>query len=137
MGSLHRALNYDKKLLPNAYIEYLEQNVTCIDQAIPKSGYTISSLVWNLTYYATLNCLRKDAFSNIIETGTNLGCSTIMLAQALIDSQLNGCVYTVEIDKMNYEKAIDNIKKASVADFVKLYSQESLSFLAQIGFEDD
>jgi hypothetical protein len=133
----NRAFDYDKKLLPNTYIECLEENVTCIDEAIPKSGHTIGYPGWNLIYYAVLCCLRKDAFNNVIETGTNLGCSTIILAQALKDSQLDGCVYTVEIDKMNYEKANDNIKNAGVADFVKLYNRDSLSFLAKVSLEND
>lgn len=129
--------DYDKWLLPNKHVMSMEENVTCVDEATPKTGHSIGYPGWNLLYYSALCCLRKNSFNNIIETGTNLGFSSIILAQALKDSHYNGCVYTVEIDKINYDQAVDNINKAEVSNFVELYNQDSKTFLADLCLKND
>jgi predicted O-methyltransferase YrrM len=98
--------------LSNKYLQSLEEGVSNIEKAKLKTGFSIGYPGWNLLYFTVLCSLEKGRFNKIIETGTNFGCSTIIFAQALIDSQFDGCVYTVEKDKMNYDKAVDNIKKA-------------------------
>jgi predicted O-methyltransferase YrrM len=132
-----RIFNYDKNLLPNTYLKNLEEGVHEIETAIQKSGYSIGYPGWNLLYYTAICSLRKDRFNNILETGTNLGCSTIILAQALKDSQLDGCVYTVELDNQNYNAAVENIEKAKVKDFIKIFNEDSLKCLSNLNFKDN
>jgi predicted O-methyltransferase YrrM len=131
-----RIYDYNKKLLPNNYLRSLEENVSNIDQAKLKTGFSIGYPGWNLLYYSALCSLEKDQFNNIIETGTNVGCSTIMLAQALIDSSFDGHVYTVEIDKSNYDKAKNNFECAGVENLVKAYNQNSVDFLSGLSLVD-
>lgn len=133
----NRKFFYDRCLLPNTYVASLEKDVFCIEEAIPKTGYSIGYPGWNLIYYSVLCCLRKTLFNNIIETGTNFGFSSIFLAQALKDSSLNGCVYTVEKDSIIYAKAVDNIKKAEVDTYVELHNEDSIIFLKNLSLEND
>ena len=50
-----------------------------------------------------------------LETGTNWGCSTIVLAQALKDSGYEGIVHTIEIDLDTYERTKLNIRAAQAS----------------------
>jgi predicted O-methyltransferase YrrM len=126
-----RIFDYNKDILPNHHLAKLEEGITNIEEAKQKSGATIGYPGWNFLYFSLLCALRRDSFNIILETGTNLGCSTIALAQALVDSQLDGCIYTVEIDNDNYEQAGSNVVQAGVAAVVKLYNTDSLTFLRE------
>ena len=132
-----RMFDYNKKLIPNPYLASLEEGITSIEDAKQKSGFTIGYPGWNLLYYSVLCTLRRDAFNVILETGTNIGSSTIVLAQALVDSQLDGCVYSVEIDPDNYTQAVNNLEQAGVAEAVKLYNADSLTFLKEAKFPNN
>ena len=52
-------------------------------------------------YHLLLSHLDRDREEIVIETGTNLGCTTILLAQALIDAGCRGKVITIELDEKN------------------------------------
>ena len=52
-----------------------------------------------------------------------------MLAQALIDTGLDGHVYSVELERVNYERAVQNIQSAGVASRVSLHCSDSIAFL--------
>ena len=132
-----RIFDYNKNLLPNKWLRSQEEGVCTIDEAMKKTGLTIGYPGWNLLYYSVLCSLRKNAFNNIIETGTNLGCSTIILAQALIDSKFDGCIYSVEKDKEIYDEAVNNIKCAEVDHIVKLYNDDSIAFLPGLNLENN
>ncbi len=80
--------------------------------------------------------VRKNEFNTIVETGSNLGCSTIILAQALKDSGYNGRVYSVEIVEENYKKAKENIEKAYLAELVDMYLDDSLNFISTFSPEN-
>ena len=75
---------YDTKLLPNKYLAKLETGVTSIEDAREKTGATIGQPGWGLLYYLLLSHLDRNREEIIVETGTNLGMTTIILAQALI-----------------------------------------------------
>lgn len=132
-----RMFDYDRNLLPNEYLRSLEIEVEHIEEAIKRTGYSIGYPGWNLLYYSVLCSLRDDNFNNIVETGTNRGCSTIILAQALKDSKRQGRVFSVEIDCDNYKMAMDNINKAHVQEFVRLFHNDSFSFLSNLSLENE
>lgn len=67
----------------------------------------------------------------MVETGTNLGCSTIVLAQALADCGFPGKVYSVETDEASYLAARRNVARSGTADRVELFHMDSLDFLAE------
>lgn len=124
-----RAFNYRKTLLPNEHLASLEEGVTALDEAQVKTGQTVGYPAWNLLYYCTLSHLAPESENIIVETGTNFGCSTIILAQALKDSARKGHVYSVEIEEANHNKAKDNINKAGVSEYVSLFRSDSVEFL--------
>ena len=75
----HRMFDYQRALLPNRHLAALEQGVTCIDEARPKSGATIGYPGWGLTYHLLLSHLDRSRTEIIIETWTNWGCTTICI----------------------------------------------------------
>jgi len=125
----YRMFGYKKQLLPNAHLASLEEGVTTIEEARKKTGATIGYPGWGLIYNLLLSHLDRDREEIIIETGTNWGCTTIILAQALKDAGCKGCVYTVEIDPKNIEIAKRNVKQAGLQDYVRFFEGSSLDML--------
>jgi predicted O-methyltransferase YrrM len=125
----HRMFGYNLGLLPNLRLAALEDGVTTIEQARQKSGATIGYPGWGLIYHLLLAHLDRKRIEVIIETGTNWGCTTIVLAQALIDAGCQGRVITFELDPQNAQKAKDNMTAAGVADWVHLYLGDSRQLL--------
>lgn len=128
----HRIFQYNRALLPNAHLARLEKGVRTTDMAKERSGFSIGYPGWGLIYHILLSHLDPTRYNNIVETGTNWGCTTIVLAQALIDSGCSGHVYTIEIDSKNCKVAIDNLRKARVFDKVKLINEDSKKALPAI-----
>jgi predicted O-methyltransferase YrrM len=125
----YRRFDYNRNLIPNKYLASLEQSVSTIEHAKKKTGFTIGYPGWGLIYYILLSHLHPSEYNIIIETGTNYGCSTIILAQALKDSACLGKVFTVELDRQNYEIALDNFRHAGVSDFIDAMNANSCDFL--------
>lgn len=128
----HRMFDYQRGLLPNRHLAALEQDVTCIDEARPKTGATIGYPGWGLLYYLLLSHLDRERTEIIVETGTNWGCTTIVLAQALVDAGSAGHVVTFEIDKANAEKARRNLAAAGLAERVELHVGDSRELLPKV-----
>jgi predicted O-methyltransferase YrrM len=67
---------------------------------------------WNLLYYTLLASLRSEE-PVVVETRTNLGFSTIIMAQALKDAEARSVVRTVELSseiaKLAEEHARDGL----------------------------
>lgn len=127
----HRHFDYDRRLVPNAFIARLDDGVTNIEEAKARSGYTIGYPGWNFLYYSAFCALSRERYNLIVETGTNLGLSTIILAQALKDSGLEGHVHTVELEETNFHRASENIREAGVSDLISLNLGDSIEFLKE------
>jgi predicted O-methyltransferase YrrM len=128
----HRMFGYNLGLLPNPQLAVLEYGVTSIEQARQKSGATIGYPGWGLIYHlllSHLDCRREEI---IIETGTNWGCTTIVLAQALIDAGCRGRVITFELEPDNATRALANLAAANVADHVELHLGDSRETLPKV-----
>lgn len=121
----HRMFGYNLGLLPNPQLAVLEHGVTTIDQARQKSGATIGYPGCGLIYHLLLSHLDRNREEIIIETGTNWGCTTIVLAQALIDAGCRGRVLTFELDPDNASRAQANLTAANVANRVELHLGDS------------
>ena len=115
----YRRFDYPRQLLPNAYLVTLEDDVVSLDQARERTGLTLGYPGWGVLYYALLSHLDPASFNHIIETGTNRGCSTIVLAQALKDSGCRGIVHTIELDPKNFAEATCNLERAGLLAFVR------------------
>jgi predicted O-methyltransferase YrrM len=125
----YRWTDYNLDLLPNAYLREQERGVGGPSEWVEKTGYSPGFPAWNLLYYALLCSLKPDSFNLIVETGTNIGSSTIILAQALKDSGRDGLVRTVEIEPANHERAKLSAEKAEVVDRIEFYLGNSLEML--------
>ena len=74
---------------------------------------------WNVPYQdgkVLYDLIIKNNYRRALEIGTSTGHSAIWMAWAL--SKTGGKLITIEIDKGRYEKAIENFKKAGVADYI-------------------
>ncbi len=128
-----RMFNYNHALVPNPYVAELESRSPDIDAAIANTGLTIGYPAWNLLYYALLCSLgveRREV--SVVETGTNHGFSTILLAQALKDTGARGILRTVDIDPDRVEIARQNVARAGLSEWVEFHVQDSLQFLSQL-----
>jgi len=131
-----RRYDYDRGLLPNAHLRQLD-DVEDLEQAKASSGWSIGYPGWGLLYYLVTTTLDHERPNVIIETGTNQGASTIVLAQALIDSPASGHVHTVEIAEEFYKKAERNIAAAGVEGVVTQYLGDAKVALADMLKEVD
>jgi len=125
----YRVFDYDKRLLPNLYLAALENTSKTIEEARRATGATVGYPAWGLIYYLLLSHLQPQNFNIILETGTNQVCTSIMLAQALRDSKRPGKVFTVELDNMNFQKALINFELAGVSDLIEPFNCDSREFL--------
>ena len=107
----------------------MEQGVSTIEEAKANTGLSIGYPGWCLIYYALLSHLTPEGNNVIVETGTNQGWTTIILAQALRDSNSRGKIYTVELDQENYKNALANFQQAGVADLIKAINGDSKAIL--------
>lgn len=115
-----RMFGYPLSLLPNAHLAKLEEGVATIDEARARTGATIGYPGWGLIYHLLLSHLDRAREETLIETGSNVGCTTIVLAQALIDSGCRGRVLTFELDAGNVAAARRNYGLAGVADRIEI-----------------
>jgi len=115
----HRMFDYDKRLLPNAHLASLEEGVGDVEEARERSGATIGYPGWGLIYHLMLSHLDRGREETIIETGTNGGCTTLVLAQALIDAGCAGRVITFELETDNADVAARNHEAAGVKDRIE------------------
>jgi len=140
----YRRFDYDRRLLPNRHLAELEPEGTDLATAAASTGLTVGYPAWNLLYY-TLFCSPQpdpgvfgpvpppiDADLVVVETGTNLGASTIVMAQALKDLGTEAKVRTVEVNESAVELARRNVDRAGLSDHVEFHVEDSLVFLSRL-----
>src|SRR5204862_4360490 len=104
-------------LLPNQYLAQVDGLSLDVRSAQAHTGLSIGYPAWNLLYYALLCSLppRDDEYV-VVETGTNRGFSTIVLAQALKDASVAGIVRTVDYDANVVREARENLARAGLSE---------------------
>jgi predicted O-methyltransferase YrrM len=133
LNPLPRKIKYNFSLLPNRYLASIEAGNKNFRSAIEKTGFSMGYPAWNLLYYILLSSIplmNKDIV--ILETGTHLGLSTIILAQVLKDTDSNGTVFTVDKDKKAVKIARQNVLRAGLIDYVNFNIQDSILYLSKI-----
>lgn len=131
-----RTFGYDRRLLVNAYLAEMEAACHDLPSAVAATGLSIGYPAWNLLYFALLCGVARDG-PVVVETGTNHGFSTIVLAQALLDAGRGGVVHTVEADADAVAVARGHAARAGVADVVRFATGDSAAFLSRLGGEVD
>ncbi len=74
---------------------------------------------WNVPYEdgkVLHDIIVKNGYKSALEIGTSTGHSTVWLAWAM--SKTGGKVITIEIDKDRHRKAVENIKRAGLENYV-------------------
>ena len=98
-----------------------------------RTGLSVGYPAWNLLYYTLLCGLPPErAEPVVIETGTNYGASTIVMAQALEDRGGTGILETVELEEGAVDKARSNVEAAGLSDRVRFNVADSLAFLEEL-----
>lgn len=128
---IKRIFNYDRRLLPNAYLAEKEEKSYDLASAASETGLSVGYPAWNLLYYSLLCSIASPA-PVVVETGTNLGFSTIVMAQALKDANVRAVVRTVDIDPDAVRCARQNAAKARMEEFISFSVGDSLEFLRRI-----
>ena len=142
-----RRFDYDRRLLPSPYLARLEPE-GLEDPRVAASmftGLTLGYPAWNLLYYSLICSLpisdevqtsvvpvplRDDAV--VVETGTNRGASTIVMAQALNDVDLETVVHTVEVNENLQRFAKAHADLAGVSDHISFNLGDSIAFLRRL-----
>lgn len=128
--TIHRIFDYDRRLLPNPYLAEVESHCHDIRSAVRTSGLSIGYPAWNMLYYTFLCAVPPgEPRVWVVETGTNVGFSTIVLAQVLKDRGLDSRVVTVDIDPAVVGMARLHVRRAGLEEFVEFHVDDSLRFL--------
>jgi SAM-dependent methyltransferase len=131
-----RRFDYDRRLLVNPYLAEREAGAGDLRSAVGQTGLSLGYPAWNLLYY-TLLCSLPPSDPVVVETGTNQGFSTIVLAQALVDGGTDGVVRTVDLDPEVVELARGHAQRAGVAERIRFHVGDSREFLARLAAEVD
>lgn len=126
---IRRVFDYPKERLPNAWLAKVEGLYQDLDGSAGHTYLSMGYPSWNLLYYSLFCTLPSEGAAYVVETGTNLGWSTVILAQALRDRGLSSKVDTIELDREMTEKAVLNVYRAGLADQVNFHVGDSLTFL--------
>jgi len=132
MGINRRVFEFNRELLPNKYIADLDSKNNTMRGAREAVGYTIGYPAWNLLYYSLFCSLPYEPYTgkaNVIETGTNLGSSTIIMAQCLKDAKYTSKVHTVDINPNLTAIAKDRFRESDVGEYIESYTSNSIEFL--------
>lgn len=132
-GGDRRLYEYNKERLPNPYLAAMERDSRDLEAAKGHTGLSIGYPAWNLLYYAVLTHLNvRNRKVVILETGTNKGFSTIVLAQALRDSGRDGVVHTIELQTDLVTEAQQHVRQAGLSDLVQFHTGDSLVVLRRL-----
>jgi predicted O-methyltransferase YrrM len=134
LGGSRRRFDYDRRLLPNPHLATLEpDHVTDVGQIEGTTDWSIGYPGWNLLYYSLYASIlpeRDDVV--VIETGTNRGISTIIMAQALEDLGVHALLDTVELDPDLVSVARDNVERAGLSHRVRFHTGDAIGFLREM-----
>lgn len=77
------------------------------------------------------NYIKEHHIKKILELGTAIGYSAIRMALISKDIQ----IVTIERDQERYQKAIENIEKATLQDQIKVFNQDIMDFETEEQFD--
>lgn len=128
-----RIFNYDRTKSVNGYLGLLDFHNLDKEQASAEyspTGKSIGYPGWNLIYYLAMTSVMPNSNGYIVETGTNFGLTTIVLAQVLKDINSSGKVISIDIDETNLSTAEKNINNAGLSNYVELILGDSFGRLS-------
>jgi predicted O-methyltransferase YrrM len=139
LGGSRRRYDYERRLLPNPHVAALEPDeVTSQDTLTQQTSWSIGYPGWNLLYYTLYTSILPERDDTVVlETGTNRGVSSIVMAQALKDLGVNAVLETIEWRPKLVEAARENIEQAGLGDRVRVHNGDAVEWLAEMAERHD
>lgn len=128
----YRITDYDRSLIPNRFVAFLDESVRGPDDWVARSGRSLGHPGWGLVYHMVIARLDPDHPNLIVETGTNVGSTALIIAQAIKDSGRTGLVKTIELDPGIAAEARQRADLAGMSDYIEFHEGDSLSVLQAI-----
>jgi predicted O-methyltransferase YrrM len=127
-----RLTDYDHSLIPNRFVAFLDQGVVDSNDWVARSGRSLGQPGWGFVYHTTLMMLDPDRPNVLVETGTNVGTTAIIIAQAILDCGRDAVLHTIEIDEQIHAEAKRRFDLAGVARLVRSHLGSSLTVLPDL-----
>jgi Methyltransferase domain len=133
----YRITDYDRSIIPSRFVAFLDDGVIDDKDWMARSGLSLGHPGWGWMYHTVLMLLDADRPNILVETGTNLGSTAIIIAQAILDSGRGGILHTIELDQDVYDEANRRFELAGVDSVIKSYCGDSLEVLPMVLAEID
>lgn len=127
-----RITDYDRGLVPSRFVAFLDDGVIDQQDWVARSGRSLGHPGWGWVYHSVLTLLDPDRTNVLVETGTNIGSTAIIIAQAVIDSGRDATLHTIELDPKIHSEARHRFELAGVASVIRPYLGESLAVLKEV-----
>jgi predicted O-methyltransferase YrrM len=114
----YRITDYDRSILPSRFLAFLEESAADASTWVARSGRSLGHPGWGTIYHLVLSSLDPARHNVLVETGTNLGSTAIIIAQAIADSHRSATLHTIEIDPEIRQSAIERFELAGVSQHV-------------------
>lgn len=128
----YRITDYDRSIVPSRFVAWLDDGVVDEQEWLARSGRSLGHPGWGWLYHTILMLLDADRPNIIVETGTNLGSSAIIIAQAIIDSRREGLLHTIELEPDIHEEANRRFELAGVSTVIESHCGDSLAVLPEV-----
>lgn len=128
----YRITDYDRSIVPSRFVAWLDDGVVEEKEWLARSGRSLGHPGWGWLYHTILMLLDADRPNVIVETGTNVGSSAIIIAQAIIDSRREGLLHTIELEPELHEEANRRFELAGVSTVIESHCGDSLAVLPEI-----
>ena len=125
----YRIVDYDRSVIPNRFLAFLDEGVIDEVDWVARSGRSLGHPGWGWIYHTVLMLLDDDRDNVAIETGTNVGSTAILVAQAIIDSGRKGVLHTIELDPDIHAEALRRFDLAGVSSVIEAHCGDSLKVL--------
>jgi len=128
----YRITEYDRSLLPSKFLAFLEESAKDASTWVSRSGRSLGHPGWGTIYHLVLSSLDPARHNLLVETGTNLGSTAIIIAQAIADSGRDAVLHTIEIDAEVHATAVDRFELAGVSEHVVSHLGDSHEVLHRL-----
>lgn len=128
----YRITDYDRSIIPNRFVAWLDEGVVDERDWLARSGRSLGHPGWGWLYHTILMLLDADRPNIIVETGTNVGTSAIIMGQAIIDSGRPGLLHTIELEPELHEEANRRFELAGVSNVIESHCGDSLTVLPEV-----
>jgi predicted O-methyltransferase YrrM len=128
----YRIVDYDRSVIPNRFVAFLDEGVIDEVDWVARSGRSLGHPGWGWVYHTVLMLLDADRDNIVVETGTNVGSTAILVAQAIIDSGRKGLLHTIELDPDIHAEAMRRFDLAGVSSVIKAHLGDSLEVLPEV-----